>query len=202
MCDVQLEESIADETQKLAKMTEAHKSNKEKHASLESDVQKSEELLQTLLTGVSSKQDKNNTGGGYMGQLAEAKARLAQGKAEEEQSRVKLGMRERELAELKRKMKEFEREAGESQKKLKDMRVVVEQFRGKLGKCKWNQELEEQLEAKLKGLRQRTRELSDVCFHNHSNIIFDANYLRAEARAYQAGHEPPQLRIFGPNCQL
>ncbi|EKM76313.1 hypothetical protein AGABI1DRAFT_63367 [Agaricus bisporus var. burnettii JB137-S8] len=156
-----LEEAITNETQKLAQMTEAHKSNKDKYASLEADVQKSEELLQTLLTGVSSKQDKTNTGGGYMGQLAEAKAQLAQGKAEEEQSKVKLSMREKELVELKRRMKEFEREAGEGQKKLKDMNVVVERIREKLGKSRWNQVVEEQLEKKLTTLRQRVRELME-----------------------------------------
>ncbi len=97
---------------------ESHKSAKDKYTEMEADVLKSEELLQTLLTGVSSKKD-NNTGGGYMGQLAEAKARIAQGKAEEEQSRVKLGMREKELQALQKKMKEVEREAGDSAKMLK-----------------------------------------------------------------------------------
>jgi structural maintenance of chromosome 2 len=97
-----------------------------------------------------------------MGQLAEAKAQLAQGKAEEEQSKVKLGMREKELQELKKRMKEFEREAGEGQKKLKDMNAVVEHIRAKLGKCRWSQEVEEQLETKSRVLRQRVRELMDV----------------------------------------
>jgi len=40
-----------------------------------------EELLQTLLTGLSSSGTGNSGGGGYMGQLADAKARLAQATA-------------------------------------------------------------------------------------------------------------------------
>lgn len=173
-------------------MVESHKSAKDKHTEMETDVLKSEELLQTLLTGVSSKKD-NNAGGGYMGQLAEAKARIAQGRTEEEQSRVKLGMREKELQALQKKMKEVEREAGDSAKRLKDMKAVVEQHRQRLAKGKWNAEMEEKLESQLKQLRQAVRELVDVSYH----LIFDCIIILIlsllETRAYQAKHEPPQL---------
>jgi structural maintenance of chromosome 2 len=179
-------------------MTEAHKFNKDQYASLEADVTKSEELLQTLLTGVTSKQDKTNTGGGYMGQLAEAKAQLAQGKAEEEQSKVKLGMREKELQELKKRMKEFEREAGEGQKKLKDMNAVVERMKAKLGKCRWNQEVEEQLETKLRVLRQRVRELMDVrCFPFFPSLHLMFTLFFLETGTHQTEFTSFEFRIFG-----
>jgi structural maintenance of chromosome 2 len=97
-----------------------------------------------------------------MGQIADAKALLAQGQAEEEQSRVKLGMREQEFEGLKRKMKESEREIGESQKKVEKMRNEVERLREKLARCKWSREHEEGLESRLKSLKERIRELTDV----------------------------------------
>jgi structural maintenance of chromosome 2 len=53
-----------------------------------------------------------------MGQLADAKAKLAQATAEEEQSRVKLGMSEKELKTLEGRWKEVEREVGDGKRKF------------------------------------------------------------------------------------
>ncbi|KAF5347709.1 hypothetical protein D9756_010324 [Leucocoprinus leucothites] len=159
-----LEETISQETAKLATITSTTNAIKEKHATLESDAFKSEELLQTLLTGLtttSSSKYLNNSGGGYMGQLAEAKALLAQGQAEEEQSRVKLDMKEKELEALRRKMKDSEREAGDSRKKLEQMRSMVEKQRQQFGRCKWSKEKEDELEARLKTLKDSVRELTE-----------------------------------------
>ena len=162
---LQLEETIAQETAKVATTTATTNSVKEKHTSLESDVLKSEELLQTLLTGLttsSSSKNLNNSGGGYMGHLAEAKALLAQGQAEEEQARVKLEMKQKDLESLRKRMKDSEREAGENKKKLDQMRSVVERQRQQLATCKWDQDKEEELEARLKDLKKSVRELTEV----------------------------------------
>lgn len=99
-----------------------------------------------------------------MGQIAEAKSKLAQAAAEEEQSRIKLGMSEKELKALEVKWKEVERESGESKKKVVAMRDEVEQSRKRINNCGWNADMEEASETKLRGLRQQVRELNDVGF--------------------------------------
>ena len=98
-----------------------------------------------------------------MGQLAEAKQRMAQAAAEEEQSKVKLGMAEKELGTLKGRMKDFEREAGDSKKKLEGMRGTVEGIKSKIAKCGWSAEKEGEGEAKLREAKSAVRNLGEVC---------------------------------------
>ena len=73
----------------VEEVTVAHRKVKDEHTASDIKLNTDEELLQTLLTGLSSTGAKNK-GGGCMGQLADAKARLAQGAAAEEQSKVRL----------------------------------------------------------------------------------------------------------------
>jgi len=77
-----------------------------------------------------------------MGQLAEAKSRLAQGQAEEEQCKVKLAMSEKELRTLEGRWKEVEREARDGQRKLETMKVAVEECKKRLAASGWNEEME------------------------------------------------------------
>jgi len=97
-----------------------------------------------------------------MGQLADAKARLAQASAEEEQSRVKLGMSEKELKTLEGRWKEVEREAGEGRKKVEGMKGAVEGYRKKVAACGWNAEMERAGEGRLKDAKGEVRALTEV----------------------------------------
>ena len=97
-----------------------------------------------------------------MGQIADARARAAQAAAEEEQSKVRLGMAERELKALEGRWKDVEREAGDGKKKVQKMKQAVEACRTRLAGCKWNQELENQGEARLRDGRNAVRDLTSV----------------------------------------
>lgn len=152
---------LADKRIQVNELTASHAAVKEKHAELQTALNSSEELLQTLLTGLSSRKD-GQTGGGYMGQLAEAKARLAQGTAEEEQSRVKLGMSERELKALQARWKEVEREAGEGRRQLDVMQAEVAKFRKKISESGWSAEKEQDIETALRNARAEVRHLTEV----------------------------------------
>ena len=103
--------------------TRTYNKTKETFESTQSSLNAKEELLQNLLTGLSSS---STTGGGYMGQLADAKARQAHAAGEEEQSRLKLGMSQKELKALEKRWKEVEKEAGEGKRKLKEKETEVE----------------------------------------------------------------------------
>jgi hypothetical protein len=77
---------LTEKRAQVEQLTASYATVKEKHTATQTTLSTAEELLQTLLTGLSSGNNNNAGGGGYMGQLADAKARLAQASAEEEQS--------------------------------------------------------------------------------------------------------------------
>ena len=95
---------------------------KEKHTAMQTTLSSAEDLLQTLLTGLAGTSAQSAGGGGYMGQIADARARLAHAAAEEEQARVKLDMSRRELGELEKHWKAVEREAGQGERDVKKIR--------------------------------------------------------------------------------
>lgn len=97
-----------------------------------------------------------------MGQLAEARSRIAQAETEAESSRVKLAMNEKELKALQAKWKEVEREAGEGRKQLSAMQAEVEKFRKKVAESGWSSEKEQEVENGLRDARTEVRRLTEV----------------------------------------
>jgi structural maintenance of chromosome 2 len=97
-----------------------------------------------------------------MGQLADAKARLAHASTEEEQSRMKLGMSEKELITLEGKWKAVEREAGDSKELLDAMKGDVEKFRRKVAECGWSADKEKEGETALRAAKGQVRQLTEV----------------------------------------
>jgi structural maintenance of chromosome 2 len=97
-----------------------------------------------------------------MGQLADAKARLAHSSAEEEQSRVKLGMAEKELKTLEGRWKEVEREAGQGKRNLEAMQAEVDKVRRKVAECGWNADMERDGEMALKTAKGNLRQFTEV----------------------------------------
>ena len=85
-----------------------------------------------------------------MGQIADARARLAQTSVEEEQVRVKLDMSRRELGELEKRWKAVEREAGQGECDIKRMQAEVEILRKKAESTGWNEEKERASEETLR----------------------------------------------------
>lgn len=98
-----------------------------------------------------------------MGQLADARARLAQATAEEEQSKVKLSSAEKDLKALQARFKDVERDASEGKRNLAAMKTEVEKARRKLEQSGWNAEKEAQGETALRNARNEVRNLTDVC---------------------------------------
>ncbi|KAF8718622.1 hypothetical protein AX14_011697 [Amanita brunnescens Koide BX004] len=176
-------------------LTASYNKVKEKHTSMESALRSAEELLQSLLTGLSSSRNSENTvGGGYMGQIADTRTRAAQAEAEEEQSKVRLGMAQKELKALETRWKEVEREAGDGKKKVEKTKQAVESCRAALARCKWNEELESSHEAKLKDTRDTVAELihrRDRIKQNVGKLNFDyvspsPHFNRAKVRGLAA----------------
>ena len=97
-----------------------------------------------------------------MGQLADAKARLAQATAEEEQSRVMLGMSQKDLKALEKRWKEVEKEAGDGKRNLEAKKKEVDQLRKKAESSGWSKEKETQIEMNLRFARSEVRQVTEV----------------------------------------
>jgi len=98
-----------------------------------------------------------------MGQIADARALLAQAAAEEEQARVKLDMSRRELGELEKRWKVVEREAGQGERDIKKMRAEVEALRKKADGTGWNAEKERARDEALRKAKDDALRCAQVC---------------------------------------
>lgn len=138
-----------------------HSKCKEDHTTLQTQLATSEELLQTLVTGLSSSSNASSAGG-YLGQLADAKARLATSSTEEEQARMRMTMIEKELKEKETKWKAVEKDAGEGAKSLQKGKKEVESLQKKVDATGWNSEKEQASAEQAQELRNQIRNLSEV----------------------------------------
>ena len=100
------------------------------------------EDLQTLLTGLIGSSAQSSDGGGFMGQIADGRPRLAEAAPEAEQARVKFDMSRRELGELEKRWKAVEREASQGERDVKKMQAEVESLRKKADGTGWYPEKE------------------------------------------------------------
>ncbi|KAG6373679.1 hypothetical protein JVT61DRAFT_6350 [Boletus reticuloceps] len=147
-----LRDSLEDKRGQVNQLENDYQSVKTSHDAMQATLGNSEELLQTLLTGVSTS-NSGNTGGGYMGQIAEAKARLAQAAAKEEQNHLKLSMNEKELKALEAKWKEVEKDAHQGQQNLVRMKGELDRLKRQLSECGWSTEQQQQCEVELRTAR-------------------------------------------------
>ncbi|KAI9457325.1 condensin complex subunit SMC2 [Lactarius psammicola] len=137
-----LEAALATKKTQVDAVTAEYNAVKEKHTTTQTALASAEDLLQTLLTGLAGNSAQSSGGGGYMGQIADARARLAQAAAEEEQLRVRVDMSRHELADLEKRWKAVEREAGQGERDIKKMRTEVEMLHKKVDATGWSAEKE------------------------------------------------------------
>ncbi|PIL32520.1 hypothetical protein GSI_05223 [Ganoderma sinense ZZ0214-1] len=157
----ELRVNLEEKRKQVDKLNAAHAQVKDKQTALQTSVNSSEELLQTLLTGLSSSNNNGNTGGGYMGKIADAQARLATGQAEEQSSRNQLDRCGKELKALEADWKKVERDASDAKRNLETMRANVDNFRRKLEETGWNAEQEQSHENDLRNAKNEVRRLSE-----------------------------------------
>jgi structural maintenance of chromosome 2 len=131
-----------------------------------------------------------------MGQLADAKARLAQASAEEEQCNVKLGMSEKELKTLEGKWKAVEREAGEGKKNLEAMVADVEKSKRKVAECSWSIDKEKEMEVALRTAKGNLRQFTEVSTSSLSQYR-DLTFAIG-TRYHKAAHVLTRFHILPP----
>jgi hypothetical protein len=98
-----------------------------------------------------------------MGQLAEAKARLAAAGTESERARVEIGLGEKELKAMEPRAKKAASEGEGLGRELVEAKAEVEKLRKGLEGLGWDEEEEKALVAKREEVRGRIAELVEVC---------------------------------------
>ena len=156
-----LHDSLEGKRGQVNQLEKAYQSVKTSHDATQATLANSEELFQTLLTGVSTS-NTGNTGGGYMGQIADAKARLAQAAAKEEQNRLKLSMNEKELKMLEAKWKDVEKDANQGQQNLARTKGEHDRLKRQLAECGWSAEQQQQCDIELRTARGEVNERTEA----------------------------------------
>ena len=134
------------------------------------ELAKAEELLQTLITGLSSSKNDDDSAGGYMGQLADAKAQLAAAGTEAEQAKVKIGLAEKEIKEKEPRAKKAEKEGEGLLRELETKRGDVEKLRKKVEGSGWDEGREKELLEKQAEHGKKINELMEVGEPSHLMI--------------------------------
>lgn len=148
---------------------DAAKSELDKQAA---EVEQKEELLQTLQTGVASKEGQEN---GYQGQLQDARNRVSAATTEQEQAKLKISHLEKRIKEDEPRAKKAKEQNLELLKELEGLRSQAKKLESELGKLGFEPDKEDQMyeqEATLqKGIRN-LREEAESMKRKVANIDF------------------------------
>lgn len=127
-----------------------------------SSLKASEDLLQTLLTGISSSSD-DTTNSGFMGQLATSKTLASNMGTEAERAKARIEHLQREVKEKEPRAKKAEKEGkgliGELEKAKSEQRALEKV----LSKLDWDEEKEASLRDKKDTEGKAVRKLLEVC---------------------------------------
>lgn len=174
------EKNVAELEAALKEKTKAYEKIKAKYDTAKEDLEKQsqeaeskEELLQTLQTGVASKEGQEN---GYQGQLQDARNRVTAAVTEQEQAKIK-------IAHLEKRIKEEEPRAKKAKEQnaglLKDIDVLKSQaqrLEKELAKLGFQPGTEEEMYKQESSLQQTIRNLSqeaDALKRKVANIDFN-----------------------------
>ena len=122
------------------------------------EVEKKEELISTLQTGVASKEGE---GGGYQGQLAEAKQRATAATTQQEQSKLKISHLEKRIKEDEPRAKKAKEQNSGLLKELESLKNQASKLDAGLSKRGFDQEEEDANVQEQAQLQRRVRELQD-----------------------------------------
>ncbi|KAF2850438.1 hypothetical protein T440DRAFT_87862 [Plenodomus tracheiphilus IPT5] len=181
--EVDRKKSIATSVEQLARQLQEKKDTHERlheqyqaaHADLEKqkkEYELKEELLQTLQTGVASKE---GTEGGYQGQLQDAKNRVSAAVTEQEQSKLKISHLEKQIKEDEPKAKKAREQNSGLLKDLELLKAQAKKLEAELTKLGFNEggesdmyQQESHLQARIRELRQQAdgmrRQVANIDF--------------------------------------
>ncbi|KAK4146813.1 condensin complex component SMC2-like protein [Dichotomopilus funicola] len=169
----ELEATLKDKTKAYDKIKAKHDAAKEAAENQSREAESKEELLQTLQTGVASKEGQEN---GYQGQLQDARNRVTAAVTEQEQAKIK-------IAHLEKRIKEEEPRAMRAKdsnaallKDLEGLKHQAQRLEHELGKLGFQPGTEKEMYQQESQLQQTIRNLrqeSDTLKRKVANIDFN-----------------------------
>nr|WJN25082.1 condensin complex subunit [Tranzscheliella williamsii] len=157
-----LRNALQDKELSLQKLSGSFGELKADYDSAVADLNKQDELLQTLLTGMaSSSKSKGGEGsaGGYMGQIATARAEQSAAGTEVEQSKLRIGHLEKEVKQKEPLAKKAQKDAAGLLSELESSRAAVADLEAKMEKLGWDDQQEKCL---LQSKAEWSQRVSDL----------------------------------------
>jgi structural maintenance of chromosome 2 len=165
-----IEKSVKDLEKQLQEKTKTYEELQEKYQTAHSElskqtdeVEKKEELLQTLQTGVASKEGQES---GYQGQLQDARNRISAAATEQEQAKLKISHLEKQVKEDEPKAKKAKEQNSGLIKDLEALRSQAKKLETELTKLGFDEgresdmyQQESHLQARIRELKQQADEL-------------------------------------------
>ncbi|PNS18708.1 hypothetical protein CAC42_5247 [Sphaceloma murrayae] len=167
-----LEQALSHKTATHARLQQRFEATDVELQKLKSEVEKKEELLQTLQTGVASKEGQE---GGYQGQLQDARNRASAAATEQEQAKLKIDHFLKRIKEDEPRAKKAEKENASLIKDLDGLRVQAKKIEGELSKLGFDAGREQDIYAEQSTLQKRIGELksqADALRRKVANIDF------------------------------
>lgn len=170
---LELESSLQEKTKVFEQVKAKYDSAKEDSAKQAVEAEAKEELLQTLQTGVASKDGQEN---GYQGQLQDARNRAAAAATEQEQAKIKITHLQSRVKEEEPRAKKAKEQNAGLLRDLDGMRVHAQKLEKELGRLGFEPGQEQALYKQETTLQQTVRNLrseSDKLKRQVANIDFN-----------------------------
>ncbi|KAK3400144.1 putative SMC2 protein [Sordaria brevicollis] len=168
-----LEAALKDKTKTYEKIKAKFDAAKDALEKQRQDADTKEELLQTLQTGVASKEGQEN---GYQGQLQDARNKVTAAATEQEQAKIKIAHLEKRIKEEEPRAKKAKEQNAGLLKDLDGLKSQAQRLEKELGKLGFQPGTEEEMYKQESSLQQTIRNLrqeSDALKRKVANIDFN-----------------------------
>ncbi|KAH8160401.1 hypothetical protein CIB48_g7846 [Xylaria polymorpha] len=168
----ELEAALLEKTKTYEKIKAKYDTAKEENEKQAQEAESKEELLQTLQTGVASKEGQES---GYQGQLQDARNRAAAAATEQEQAKVKIAHLEQRVKEEEPRAKKAKEQNAGLLNELEGLRSQSQKLEAQLGRLGFEPGQEEETYKKQSSLQQSIRNLrqeADALKRKVANIDF------------------------------
>ncbi|KAI4870025.1 putative SMC2 protein [Hypoxylon rubiginosum] len=169
----ELEATLKEKTKAYEKIKAKYDAAKEENEKQAQEAESKEELLQTLQTGVASKEGQES---GYQGQLQDAKSRVASAATEQEQAKLKIAHLEKRIKEEEPRAKKAKEQNAGLLKDLEGLKAQSQKLQAHLEKLGFEPGQEEDMYKQESSLQQTIRNLrqeADTLKRRVANIDFN-----------------------------
>ncbi|KAI1349629.1 SMC2-like protein [Xylaria sp. FL0043] len=169
----ELEAALQEKTKAYEKIKAKYDAAKDENEKQAQEAESKEELLQTLQTGVASKEGQES---GYQGQLQDARNRVAAAATEQEQAKLKITHLEKRVKEEEPRAKKAKEQNAGLLGELEGLRAQSQKLEAQLAKLGFEPGQEEEMYKKQSSLQQSIRSLrqeADALKRKVANIDFN-----------------------------